>query len=103
LAYQAAIVEEKQAKLAYLTAGIAKARDGYPFLKENKHDVRRKKFTENYKGIIDMLLSPQFDTLYKVLPAKDYGTTLPQRQNPDPRGLAKTQWFRAQVAQAIGQ
>jgi energy-coupling factor transporter ATP-binding protein EcfA2 len=101
-AYQMAIAEEKQAKLAYLTAGIAKARDGYPFFKENKHDTRRKKFGENYEGIIDLLSSPDFETFYKVLPAKDYGSTLPQRQNLDPRALAKTQWFRAQVARSIG-
>lgn len=100
--YINALTKEKQNKQLYIAGGITKARDGYPFFKDAALEKQRKKFISNYTSVIDMLASDDFETFYKVFPAKDYGTQLPERQNIPKDHLAKTQWFRRQVEQAIG-
>jgi hypothetical protein len=99
--YIKALTKEKQDKQLYIAGGIAKARDSYPFFKDAALEKQRKKFINNYPSVIDMLASDDFETFYKVFPAKDYGTQLPERQNIPKDQLTKTQWFRRQVAQAI--
>lgn len=100
--YIKALTKEKQDKQLYIAGGMTKARDGYPFFKDAALEKQRKKFISNYTSVIDMLASDDFETFYKVFPAKDYGTQLPERQNIPKDHLAKTQWFRRQIAQAIG-
>ncbi|MCD8539148.1 MAG: AAA family ATPase, partial [Leadbetterella sp.] len=80
-AYTQAIEKEKNEQMMYMAAGIAKARDGYPFFKENEHADKLNVFRKNTNAVIDMLKSSAFDTFFKVFPAKDYGKTLPERQN----------------------
>lgn len=100
--YINSIKKEKNEQLAYIAAGINKARDGYPFYKENEHSAKFKTFRDGTKGIIDMLYSDDFNTFFKVYPAKDYGKTLVERQNLRKTELIKTKWFKQQILDAIG-
>lgn len=100
-AYIEAITTEKNEQLAYISAGIAKARDGYPFFKENINDAHLKTFKNNTTAIIDMLSSNDFETYYKVFNAKEYGKTISARQNLKPLELAKTNWFKNQIQTVI--
>jgi AAA15 family ATPase/GTPase len=99
--YVNAITLEKNNERDYIVAGIMKARDGYPFFKENGQDKLLKAFKENYAPIIEMLKSDDFETFYKIFPAKDYGTTLNERQNLNRKDLAKTKWFKLKIQEAI--
>ena len=100
-AYIEAVTKEKQTELAYISGGIAKARDGYPFFKENENSKLLKSFRENYRGIIDLLSSSDFETYYKVLPAKEYGRAISERQNINKRDLAGTNWFKQAILKTI--
>ncbi len=99
--YIEAVTKEKQSELAYISGGIAKARDGYPFFKENENAKLLKSFREDYRSIIDLLSSNDFETFYKVLPAKDYGRAIAERQNINKRDLAGTNWFKQAILKAI--
>ncbi len=99
--YIEAITAEKNEQLAYISAGVAKARDGYPFFKENINDAHLKLFKNNTIAIIDMLKSNDFETFYKVFNAKEYGKNIAARQNLKPLELAKTNWFKNQTQTAI--
>jgi AAA15 family ATPase/GTPase len=101
-AYEKKLLEEKNKEIAYISAGVAKARDGYPFFKENEFAKSQQIFKGNTKAIIDLLASNDFETFYKVLPAKDYGTTISERQQIDKRELAKTNWFKLTIKSTIG-
>jgi hypothetical protein len=79
--------------------GILGARKGYPFFKENQHAKLRKQFTKN-KTIVTFFQSDDFETFYKVFPAKDYAKDLPERQNLNKEQLSQTNWFKTQI-QAI--
>ncbi|MDX2246021.1 MAG: AAA family ATPase [Bacteroidia bacterium] len=103
--YIQAIQEIRDKKKAHIASGIAKARDGYPFFKENE---RNKNFSEqlhrfknNTHVIVDMLESEDFETFFKVLSAKDHGKTLPERQNLSRAELARTRWFRQKIEKSI--
>ena len=96
LAYIDAIVAEKNIVKENLILGIQKAREGYPFNKE-LNGPQRKAFTGNSGEVLKMLQSDDFDTFYKVFPAKDYGKQIPQRANRKPFDLAKTKWFKQSV------
>ena len=98
--YIKALETEKIKELAYISGGIAKARDGYPFFKENEFAKIQQTFKGNYRGIIDLLSSSDFETFYKVFPAKDYGNSIPERQNINKRDLTKTNWFK-QIIKSI--
>jgi hypothetical protein len=100
-AYINEITKELNDKLAYISAGVAKARDGYPFFKENKYDTYLKAFRGNIHAIIDMLRSTEFDTFYKVFNAKDYGKSIVARQNLNPNELTKTHWFKSTIQKAL--
>ena len=52
--------------------------------------------------MIDLLSSSDFETFYKVFPAKDYGNSIPERQNINKRDLAKTNWFKQIIKSIIG-
>jgi AAA15 family ATPase/GTPase len=99
--YLNAILEEKKEQLAYISAGVAKARDGYPFYRENTKDTYLKNFKNNTTAIIDMLSSNDFETFYKVFNAKEYGKNIKSRQNLNPNELVKTTWFKSQIQKAI--
>lgn len=96
------LIAEKNDRLPYISAGIARARDGYPFYKENENAKYYKSFKAGTDAIIDLLRSNDFETFYKVFPAKDYGKTAPERHNIPKSELMKTPWFKAQIAKAIG-
>ena len=81
--------------------GIAGARSGYPFYRENDADVKLKDFKSNAAGVLKMFDSDNFETFYKVFPAKDYGTQLKERQNLNPADLAKTKWFKDKIVEAL--
>jgi len=100
-AYLEALIAEKNEQLAYISAGVAKARDGYPFYKENGNDAKLKTFKSNTNAIIDMLRNNDFETFYKVFNAKEYGKNIAARQNLNPLELTKTSWFKSQIEKVI--
>ena len=95
--YINALINVKNQELVDLAAGITLARNGYPFYKENKNAESLKNFKENWKSITKLLKSDDFETFYKVFPAKDYGKNLPQRANLTKINLGRTNWFRNQT------
>lgn len=95
--YLNALINIKNQELVDLAAGIPMARNGYPFYKENESSKRLKDFKENWKDITKLLKSDNFETFYKVFPAKDYGKSLPQRANLPKINLGRTNWFRNQI------
>ena len=101
-AYIEALRTEKNQQLAYIAAGISKARDGYLFFKENEHATKFREFREGTKTVIDLLHSQDFNTFFKVYPAKDYGKALTARQNLRKADLIKTKWFKERIIDAIG-
>lgn len=99
--YKSELTKIKNSEKDYLLIGILQARSGYPFFKENEKSKELKVFKENSRGVVDLLKSDDFETFYKVFPAKDHGTTLKERQNLSKVELAKTTWFKIQVEQLI--
>ena len=95
--YKAILANEKDADRDYIAGGVLQARSGYPFFKENEHDAKRKTFKDNWRAIVEMLRSRDFETFYKVFPAKDYGKSPEARKNLNRKELAKTKWFKAQI------
>jgi len=92
---------EKNSERDYIAAGIAKARDGYPYFKENENASRLKQFRENWSAILEQLRSGDFETFYKVFPAKDYGKTINVRQNLSKKDLTTTKWFRSKIESVL--
>jgi energy-coupling factor transporter ATP-binding protein EcfA2 len=99
--YKKMVTAEKNQERDYIVGGISKARDGYPFFKESENAKQLKQFKENWRAIIEQLRSDEFETFYKVFPAKDYGKTIEARQNLSKKDLIKTDWFRAQIESAL--
>lgn len=99
--YVSAVTLEKNTQRDYIVAGITKARDGYPFFKENEKSKDLKSFKENWSAIVDLLRNDDFETFYRVFPAKDYGTTIQERQNLNVKELAKTNWFKHHIEAVI--
>jgi len=91
--YVETIIQEKNNDRDYIVAGIDNARRSYPFFKENKHADLKKTFEGSTRAVIDMLRSDDFETFYKVFPAKDYGGNVPEKQNISKKELSKTKWF----------
>ena len=95
--YKSFLVKEKDAERDYIAGGVLQARSGYPFFKENENTAKLKAFRDNWKAIVEMLRSSDFETFYKVFPAKDYGKSANARKNLNRTELAKTKWFRTQI------
>jgi AAA15 family ATPase/GTPase len=95
------IIKIKNDERDYLAAGIIQARSGYPFYKENENAKRLKEFKENYKGVIELLRSDNFEEFYKVFPAKDYGKAIAERRQASTKELVKTNWFKTQIENTI--
>jgi hypothetical protein len=85
----------------YLSAGVIQARSGYPYFKENENAKKLKSFKDNYKSIIELLRSDEFETYYKVFPAKDFGGELEERKNIPQTELSKTQWFKQKIESIV--
>jgi hypothetical protein len=99
--YLQQIAKAKNDERDYLAAGIIQARSGYPFFKENENVKSLKEFRDNYKAIIELLRSDDFEQFYKVFPAKDYGKDISDRKNASQNDLAKTNWFKKQIEETI--
>ena len=48
-----------------------------------------------------LLNSENFETFYKVFPAKDYGTGIKERQNLNRADLARTTWFKSKIEDVL--
>jgi hypothetical protein len=77
------------------------ARDSYPFYRENENTSRLKAIRTNYQLILQMFDSDDFETFYKVFPAKDYGKGIKERQNLNRVDLAKTAWFKSKIENVL--
>ncbi len=99
--YKSEVTKIKNIEKDYLLIGVLQARSGYPFFKENEKAKELKAFKENSRGVVDLLRSDDFETFYKVFPAKDFGTTIKERQNLSKAALAKTTWFKSQIEKLI--
>ena len=99
--YINSFIETKNKEKISLVLGILQARSGYPFYKENENAKKLKDFRENYKDIADMISSDDFETFYKIFPAKDYGKEIKERQNLSKSTLSKTKWFKHQIEKII--
>ena len=84
-----------------MVLGILQARSGHPLYKENENAKKIKDFRENYKDIANMITSNDFETCYKIFPAKDYGREIKERQNLSKSALSKTNWFKHQIEKII--
>jgi pentatricopeptide repeat protein len=99
--YTASILAEKEKNREDIIFGIGQARSGYPFYKENQKDKKLKDFQENSRSIIEILRSAEFEVFYKVFPMKDYAKQIPARHSAKPNDLAKTQWFKRKIEEAL--
>lgn len=81
--------------------GLAVARDSYPFYRENENVNKLRTIRANNPLILEMLDSNDFETFYKVFPAKDYGTQIKERQNINRIDLAKTNWFKTKIEEVL--
>ena len=99
--YISQLIDEKNQVRDDLLLGIRQGRDGYPFYKENERDRQKKSFQTNDKSVAGQLKSDDFETFFKVFPAKDYGGDIRARQNLRKQDLAKTDWFKKQIIAAV--
>jgi len=98
--YKEKLRQVRDEKMADISLGIAMARRSYQYY-TGKHPNLRKVFEANSSAVLDMLKSDDFNTFYKVFPAKDYATTLPERQNVGAYELGKTTWFKKRIEEAL--
>jgi len=109
-AYISQLTEAKnRAKDAFVST-LALKRTEYPYFGEPEHNG--KAFQNRFKNkgengeqsaiVVGYLNSNDFDTYYKSLPMKTYCTEMPQRQNIPKSDLAKTQWFKTQMEELLG-
>ncbi|MBB3055434.1 AAA family ATPase [Mucilaginibacter gotjawali] len=95
--YMASIKNERKLVRDKILLGILRARESYSFFREEKPKVIR----TDEEMILQMLDADDFETFYKVFPAKDYGTGIKERQNLNPADLAKTKWFKAKIEEVL--
>jgi len=95
------IAKIKNDERDYIAAWIIQARSGYPFYRENENAIKLKSFKGNYKAMIKLLRSDDFESFYKVFPAKDYGNGIIQRQQIATIHLVQTTWFKTQIENTI--
>lgn len=101
-AYIQVIREEKKLYQSQIIFGIDKARDGYPFYKENDRAEKLKHFRGEGKKILDLLENEDFEQFYKVFSMKNYATKIPARQNLRTENLVQTEWFKTQLEKVLG-
>jgi predicted ATPase len=107
--YITQLIDIKKQALNEISLKITTSRLEYPFFKEPRFEKTgfRKKFlnsNENQaeaKKILDYLQSDDPNSFLKVLSLKDYGRQVSYRQNIPPTDLAKTNWFKEQIASII--
>lgn len=82
---------------------LESSRQTYPFFREDTESAKKKLniFKGNAEVLIDMLDSEDFETFYRVLPAKDLGKTIPERDNLNKQALGQTRWFKQQIQNII--
>ncbi len=91
----------KEEQYERLLVKIQDARQSYPFFRENEHDKKLKDFRGNALAFIEMLKSSDFETFYRVLPAKDIGKSIPERANLNKQALGQTRWFKQRIQSVI--
>jgi len=94
-------IAEKSAKREDIIFGLQGARNSYPFFKENENAKLLKAFKSNAKKVMEILQSDTFEVFYKFFPEKDYGKTIPERNNLTKETLAQTNWFRKAIENII--
>ncbi len=99
--YISSWVEVKEEQYEKLLVKIQDARQSYPFFRENEHAKKLKDFRGNASAFIPLLKHSDFDTFYRVLPAKDIGKNIPQRVGLNKQALGQTRWFEEQVRNII--
>ncbi len=99
-AHIAALMTEVSKVRESIAFSISKARDGYPFNKELTGEAH-KAYQASARQVLEMLQSEDFETCYKVFPMKDYAKHLPARVNVNPMALAKTNWFKTEIAKLL--
>ena len=99
--YLNALHREKEAIKSQILIRFPRARDGYPFYREKENDKKLQSFRFNDQQVLQMIESDDFETFYKVFPAKDYGKQIPERQNLNPTELAKTSWFKSRITEVL--
>ena len=100
-AYLEAIAKEKESIKSQILIRFPRARDGYPFYREKENEKRLKAFRFNDQNVLQMIESADFETFYKVFPAKDYRKQIRERQNLNPSDLAKTNWFKTKIEEVL--
>jgi len=99
--YKKAIIREKESSKSQILIRFPRARDGYPFYREKENEKKLKAFRFNDQNILQMIESPDFETFYKVFPAKHFGTQISERQNLNKDNLAKTIWFKTKIEEVL--
>jgi len=99
--YKKAIIREKESSKSQILIRFPRARDGYPFYREKENEKKLKAFRFNDQNILQMIESPDFETFYKVFPAKHFGTQISERQNLNKDNLAKTTWFKTKIEEVL--
>lgn len=99
--YLNSIRVENRAIRDKILVGLMVARDSYPFYRENENFTKLKAIRPSNQTIIEMFDSEDFETFYKVFPAKDYGKQILERQNLNPADLAKTNWFKVKIEEVL--
>ncbi len=99
--YKKAIIREKESSKSQILIRFPRARDGYPFYREKENEKKLKAFRFNDQNILQMIESPDFETFYKVFPAKHFGTQISERQNLNKDNLAKTNWFKTKIEEVL--
>jgi hypothetical protein len=97
--YLSAIRTESRAVKVKLLMKVEKARESYPFYRENENDLKLKAMRsgDNNEVFEQMFDDDDFEIFYKILPAKAYGTKIKERQNLNPVSLAQTEWFKSKI------
>jgi hypothetical protein len=95
--YVASIKKERKLTRDKILLGILRARESYSFFREEKPKVVR----SEEELILQMFDNDDFETFYKVFPAKVYGAEIKERQNINQADLAKTQWFKGKIEEVL--
>ncbi|MDQ3108357.1 MAG: AAA family ATPase [Bacteroidota bacterium] len=99
--YVSGLIKSKNEDLIALVFRLQNSRSSYPFFKESGHENKRKQFDKGGEDIAKMLESNNLTDFYPYFPMKDYGTTLPERQNLDKLKLSRTNWFKSEIEKIL--